>query len=128
MCGTWLSIASHRPPLLPSPRHDTMVFELSLHRIPWHPMHSPLAPSIVEGGLIVRIQTADHPYSREVSLELTVRVRQQSSRKPAPSGCLALYDTKNRSEQVKLPLLLPRFPHIYPRSCRLSPCMSLQTH
>ena len=117
-------IASHWPPLLPSPRHDTMVIELSLHPIPSHHMHSPLAPSIVEDGLPVRIQAADRPYSREVSSELTVRVRQQCSRKPAPSGCLALYGTKNLSEQINLPRLL----HFRPRSCRLCPCMSLQTH
>ncbi len=84
-------------------------------------MHSQLALPIVEGGLIVRIQAADHPYIREVSLELTVRVRQQCSRKPTPSDCLALFGTKNRSVQVNL----PRFLHFHPRSCRLSPCMSL---
>ncbi len=88
---------------LASARYDGSWIEPSSHR-----MYSLLAPSIVEGGLAVRIQAADHPYSREVSSELTVRVRQQCSRKPAPSDCLALYGTKNRSEQVNLPRLLPR--------------------
>ena len=80
-------IASHWPPLRPSPQHDTMIIELSLH-----PMHS---LSIVEGGLPDRMQAADHQYSREVSLELTVRVRQQCSRKPASSGCLSMYGTQS---------------------------------
>jgi hypothetical protein len=90
-----------------------MVVELSLHPIPSHPIPCTFGRlfSIVEGGLAVRIQAADRPYSREVSLELTVRVWQQCSRKPALSGCLALYGTKNRIEQVNL----PRFLHFHPR-------------
>ena len=125
MCGTRLSIASHRIGRRFFPRPGTIRWSLNRAFNASHPMYSPLALSIVEGGLPVRVQAADYPYSREVSLELTVRVRQQCSRKPAPSGCLALFDTpKNRSEQINLPRLL----HFHPRSCRLCPCMSLQTH
>ena len=38
MCGTRLRIASHKPPLLPSPWHETVVVESSLHRIASHPI------------------------------------------------------------------------------------------
>jgi len=60
MCRTRLSIASHWPPLLSSPRHDTMVIELSLHPIPSHPMQSQLA-LFHRGRRLARSNTGGRP-------------------------------------------------------------------